>query len=119
MLLKVLSFSSAILYLTLLAAAFHKLMFETRLRFIVKLAWTLLLVFLPLIGVLLFHILVKTDKDDIPLYIPSLWQRAARAFLVSLVMVLIVVAVMFIVSKENSNSPEPSRPKKEIIAVNN
>lgn len=87
-----------ILYIILLTVAFHKLVFEIRLRFTAKFCWSLVLALFPVIGVLLFYAMVKADKDELSVYVPSFRQRAVRAFLIALMMLLIMAAAFLVIS---------------------
>lgn len=55
MMLQISVFAVLVAYLTLLAVAFHKLVFEIDENFFKKLAWSALLILIPLLGVVLFY----------------------------------------------------------------
>lgn len=118
MLLQGLLFLLLILYLTLLATAFHKLVFESRLPIGRKLLWALALVFLPIIGSLLFYTRFKADKDELSTYTPSRWKRAAKA-LAAVVMMLTIVYLVVIVTVDNRDTPPPASGPPVYTVINN
>lgn len=85
-------------YLTALAVAFHRLVFEIRLGFGRKAIWFGALIFFPIIGLLLFFSNLKPNTDVLSTKVKSLSVRLVKSFLYTVIIFMIVLLVFWAVA---------------------
>ena len=101
MVLQVTLFLALVVYLTSLAIAFHKIIFELALAPLSKIFWAVLLAVLPIVGMVLFYSVVKSNKEGVTASASSSLSKAAKSFGLAFVMTSIIFLVIWIAGRSS------------------
>ena len=88
-----------LLYLTSLAIAFHKLIFEIQINFIYRALWMALLIAFPLVGILMFYLTINSRQQKPVVRVRPKLNIFFSSFLLALMMMGIIMLVFWIVTK--------------------